>query len=224
MPEMKDIHYKMFTFEEKVINAEEGIIEHVISAHIVDTDREVVWLPTYKVSPNVAVLMDHGYNMIRGVKPIGKSLSIRLTGGELDAKLIAQTKFIMYDEEAKLLFRMHQDGFIKGWSIGYRVGEYLYDADARRFLIDNGWPEAEVIDVRAVHNKIYIKEYSSTALPANEGATDIMNRVGELVAKSESYNNLVKELEAIRLDIKALKEGHTLKGHVSSVLFPSSKE
>jgi hypothetical protein len=224
MPEMKDIHHKMFTFEEKVIDAEEGIIEHVISAHMVDTDREVVWLPTYKVSPNVAVLMDHGYNMIRGIKPIGGNLSIKLIGGALDAKLVVQTKFIMYDEEAKLLFRMHQDGFIKGWSIGYRVGEYLFDADARKFLIDNGWPEADVLDVRAVHNNIYIKEYSSTAIPANEGAVDIRNQVSELVAKSESYNNLTKELEMIRTDIEALKEGHTLKGRISSVLFPSSKE
>lgn len=224
MPEMKDIHHKMFTFEEKVINAEEGIIEHVISAHMVDVDREVVWLPTHKVSPNVAVLMDHGYNLMRGVKPIGRNLSIELIGGELDAKLIAQTKFVMYDEEAKLLFRMHQDGFIKGWSIGYRVGEYLFDADGRKFLIDNGWPEADVLDVRAVHNKIYIKEYSSTAIPANEGAVDIMSQVGELVAKSESYNSLIKELETMRADIEALKKGHTLKGRVSGVLFPSPKE
>jgi len=223
MAEIKDMHYKMFTFEEKVINAEEGIVEHVISAHMVDIDREVVWLPTHKISPTIAVLTDHGYS-IRGLKPIGKNVSIKMTGGNLDAKLVVQTKFAMFDPEAALLFRMHQEEFLKGWSIGYRVGEYLFDADARKFLIDNDWPEAEVMEVRAVHNNIYIKEYSSTAIPANEGAVNIMSQVGELVAKSESYNNLVKELEMIRVDIEALKEGHTLGSRVSGVLFPNQKE
>jgi len=218
MSETKDIHYKHFTFEEKIISAEEGIVEHVISAHMVDTDREVVWLPTHKVSPNVAVLADHGYS-VRGLKPIGKNIEVKITGGNLDARLLAQTKFAMFDPEAALLFRMHQEEFLKGWSIGYRVGEYLFDADARKFLIDNDWPEAEVMEVRAVHNNIYIKEYSSTAIPANEGAINLASQVSELVAKSESYSSLTRELEKMRKDIEVLKKGYTLKGKVSGVLF-----
>lgn len=192
--------------ETKILSDEDGTIQHNISVHLVDDAGHVVWLPGYKIAHSLAVLEDHGWCQ-RGRRPIGGNTKLELIGGNLDAKLSAVTKFAMFDPESALLFRLHKEGFLKGWSIGYIPGKRLFDYEAREFLKKNGWPEDRVENVYQVHLDIEIKEYSSTAIPANPGAVDGLSneQLIEVVKSSTIVQGLEKQLASLRERIEVLE-------------------
>lgn len=122
----------------------EGIIEAVVASESEDRHGEILelkGLDTSKYMENPVVLWAHDYSQ----PPIGKTLSLRKSGG----KLVAKIQFaINEDSFAHKIYKLYKGGFMKAFSIGFIPKE----------MDENRYTKAEMI------------EHSSVPIPANPEA------------------------------------------------------
>ena len=99
---------------------------HFISTEHLDRHQQVMVAAGAKVPPNgVRVFWQHGYDMLRDYKPIGKPLAIAPDTFKGVAGVVAQTQFYQpsipqaVDGFPALCYDWVKQGILDGWSIGF---------------------------------------------------------------------------------------------------------
>ncbi len=117
-PDADGLYRAYTTAEVKDAKDADRTVEHAITVRIVDRDGDVVE-PTgmraeaYRRNPIVLF----GHNPWKF--PVGKNISLDVRGD----RVIAKTKFAglaQHNEEAETAYRLVRDGFLRGWSIGFK--------------------------------------------------------------------------------------------------------
>lgn len=176
----------------------EGIIEAIVASDSQDRHGEVLelkGLDTSKYMQNPVVLWAHDYSQ----PPIGKTLSLRKSGG----KLIAKIKFaIDEDSFAHKIYRLYKGGFMKAFSIGFIPKE----------VDENKYTKAEMI------------EHSSVPVPANPEALALAVSKGLIKQNDlELFAEMQKGSEMTLKEILA-KKPEDLTGEERAFLIENVKE
>ena len=178
-----------------------GQVVHYISTAAVDRDHEVldpkgVQLKHYKKNPQV--LWSHDPRDPDNI--IGKNIWINQ-----DQKgLVALTQFALSNEKASKVYNLYKDGFLKAWSVGFvpLVGRRPKSDEKLTIVIGEDLKPGEI---RYVHEKWELLEYSAVGVPSNPEA------LTEQVAKGyELTDELIKELEINLEDIEIGKDNKTI--------------
>jgi phage head maturation protease len=141
-------------------------LTHFITTEHIDRYGEVVLTDGMEAPPNgVRVLWQHGFDVMRDMLPVGKSLDINGDTFKNVKGLVAKTQFYqpgiegVTDQFPALLYDMHRQGVLDGWSIGFRPKM----SEPRAVSIADS---DETVDVLH-YVKWVLFEYSSVAVPAN---------------------------------------------------------
>lgn len=141
-------------------------LTHFITTEHVDRYGEVVLADGAEIPPNgVRVLWQHGMAYNRDVLPIGKPLTIGPDTYKGVNGLVAETQFYkpgtdkVFDQFPALLYDMHKQGILDGWSIGFRSKL----SEPRAVKLDGKDEDVELLH----YVKWVLMEYSSVAVPAN---------------------------------------------------------
>lgn len=157
---------KSFTTGQARIDAEKRIVTAVITALVTDRSGDVI-VPSGLANReeflrNPVVLWAHQ----RMVPPIGTCLDLQVSR----ERIIAVTKFATGVPLADEVFRLYEQGILRGWSIGFvprRAGLRPPDPGGRRGLVIESWD---------------LLEYSAVPVPENPEALTLARRCCRLSA------------------------------------------
>jgi len=150
------------------------VLTHFITTEHVDRYREVVLADGATIPPNgVRVLWQHGHDYSRSALPVGKSLALAPDTVNGVKGIVAQTQFYqpgtagVIDRFPALLYDMHKQGILDGWSIGF-TSELSERRKVTKAQTDGVPEDDEDDDDECLHHvKWTLLEYSSVAVPAN---------------------------------------------------------
>src|SRR5512147_204541 len=144
----------------EVVSGKERTIRHLISAQIIDRDKEVLRSKGIKadlyLEANPVVFLNHR----AGELPIGRSLSVT----PYDTEIEAVTQFAGLDqlhEQAERCWLLYRDGFMHSWSVGFDTIKATRDA------LVAGQTGRSVLDWELL-------EYSAVGIPSNPAAVTRM--------------------------------------------------
>ena len=135
-------------------------LTHVITTKQVDRDGEVViprGIDVTNYRKNPVVFFNHRSH---NDPPVGRNLDMQVS----DDEVTAITQFAGVEQmhpQAEMLYRLYRDGFMKSWSVGFRVSKEspqpVMAGQTRRTILE--WD---------------LLEYSAVGIPANPGAVTRM--------------------------------------------------
>lgn len=191
-----------------------GQVVHYISTAALDRDHEIMKpsgaeLRHYRKNP--MVLWSHDPRDPDNI--VGKNIWINM-----DQKgLVALTQFALAQEKAAKVYNLYRDGFLRAWSVGFTPLKGKVPKKDEKFTFIMGEPPKPG-EVRYVHEKWALLEYSAVGVPSNPEA------LTEQVAKGyELTDELVKELEINLEGIYVEKKDKTIID-LGSILGGKSKE
>ena len=173
----------------------EGQIRHIISTAALDRDLEIM-LPKgadfkyYRKNP--VVLWSHSYHEPGNI--IGRNAGLEKTSRTVKGV----TQFNMKDEDAARIFQLYKDRFLSAWSVGFVSTDGIRpeEKDLQGLVDKDILDELPKGDVRYLHQKWSMLEYSSVAVPANPEA------LTEAVAKSYGLTEqLIEQLGIVAEDL-----------------------
>jgi hypothetical protein len=173
----------------------EGQIRHIITSGALDRDHEIL-VPKGAVikyyKQNRRVLWSHDYRDPDNI--IAKNIDLQLLE---QSRWEAITEFALKEHKAAKIYRLYKDDFLNMWSVGfipvkgYRPKPEDEEKLAKLFksLIILGEPP-KPDEVRYVHEKWELLEYSAVAIGSNRDA-----RTEAIAKKYDLDDALLKELE-----------------------------
>jgi uncharacterized protein len=176
----------------------EGIIEAIVASETQDRHGEILemkGLDTSKYMDNPVVLWAHDYSQ----PPIGRTLSLRKSGG----KLVAKIQFaINEDSFAHKIYKLYKGGFMKAFSIGFIPQE----------MEENRYTKAEMI------------EHSSVPIPANPEALALA--VSKGIIKDKDLELFAQGQKGKEMTLKEIlaKKPEDLTGEERAFLIENVKE
>lgn len=220
-----EVIHRAFVGEIRESDDETGIIKHPISSLGIDSHGTIVWFSTvewkgdtYKLSTrasrSVPILYEHGGGFFQAdYDPLGINKALRTEGDgkSADTLLMATSQFDMKDGRAKERYRKHKEGFISGWSVGFKPKRELDKDEANEFLEAQGREERDI----PVYLAPELWEYSSVVFPSNTDAYDNSARNALLSdIRASIVENKQEDIEQIKqrlTDLEALlvKSGDT---------------
>jgi hypothetical protein len=173
----------LFEVKDQTVNETEKSITHLISTDDVDRGFDIMmqagcdWTEFEKTK---TFFIDHNYGLKGGHSAWLKFDNKADPHGILSKSIFADTQ-VAQDE-----YILHRDGHVNNWSIGFRIKK---GADGFNL------PDAcEWADGNSQLRKILkwdLLEYSSTGIPMNTNAIDIIKSV----CKSDYYKNVITKTE-----------------------------
>lgn len=163
----------------------DGQIRHYISTTALDRDKEIMSakgadLKHYKKNP--IVLWGHDGRDPDNI--VGKNLEITKT----DTGLLALTQFNLQESKAAQIYRLYKGGWITAWSVGFIPMKGHSPGEKELEKLGVG-------DVRYIHDKWGLLEYSTVSVPSNPDAITLS------IAKELNLSEeMVKELEIVFKD------------------------
>lgn len=152
---------KQFVGELKGIDTSKRTITAMVSTDSVDRDGDIIvpsgWqLDNYRKNP--VVLWAHDYSGL----PVAKALAIEITSNGL----LTMMQFAEH-QLAQDVFELYAGGFLRAFSVGFRVLEYTRRVDEQA---QSGW----------LMTKTELLEYSCVPVPANQDALVLAAKAAKL--------------------------------------------
>lgn len=188
---MSKLIYKQFVVENKVVDAEQGIFEAMITTESVDRDQDIILatggdLESFRKNP--VVLDSHMY--VSGAV-IGKSLKEEIVEGK-GIKATFQFAPREISERADNIRKLWQGGFLNAVSIGFIAH------DTERRTDENG----EELRKGLIFNEWELLEFSIVPVPANQDALRLGYKM--MIAQDEPGNTILQdEIKVAEWDLLA---------------------